>query len=129
MQHNGGRVQFPEQLPAAEISRPPSARSLLRVGSNPKVPLASRPSNYPNEAFERTRTPSVGSTSRPDNLGLGHPSRSPVQLQGLSPLNPSRRRGSGQHIHRRKDSTEHYDPSKYDLDNAFYHPASEDDSA
>lgn len=121
------RVQFPEQLAASEIPRPPSARPLPRVGSNSKVPTLTRPSNHPVEAFERVRTPSTGSSGRPDGLGIGYPSRSPGH--GPSPLNPQRRRGSGQHTHRRRDSSEHFDASKYDLDDALDHAGNEDDSA
>jgi hypothetical protein len=120
------RVQFPEQLPGSDIPRPPSARPLPRIGSNSKVATLTRPSNHSVDGFERARTPSTGSSGRPEGLGIGYPSRSPGH--GPSPLNP-RRRGSGQHIHRKRDSSEHFDASRYDVDDAFEHSGNDDDSA
>ena len=108
------RVQFPEELAAADIPRPPSARPIPRVGSQNKVPTTSASvgrytSNMGSgEDIGRTRSPSFNNPPRSE-LGLGYPT---------SVLNPSRRRSSAQQIHRKKDSTETYDPSRYDLDDA-----------
>ncbi|CCA74565.1 hypothetical protein PIIN_08517 [Serendipita indica DSM 11827] len=108
------RVQFPEELPAADIQRPPSARPIPRVGSQNKVPTMSMPvsrhtgSMGSGEDLGRTRTPSFNSPHRSE-LGLGYPSAA---------INPSRRRSSAQQVHRKKDSTEIYDASRYDLDDA-----------
>ncbi|KIM33880.1 hypothetical protein M408DRAFT_86652 [Serendipita vermifera MAFF 305830] len=112
--HSSSRVQFPEQLLGAEIPRPPSTRPLPRIGSHNRDPSIPWPAN---EGNERTRTSSIGSSHRPEGIGLGRPSRSPVHVP--SPLNPATRRGSGHHIHRKRDSSETFDASKYDFDNAF----------
>jgi hypothetical protein len=109
-------VHFPEQLPGADIPRPPSTRPLPRVGSHNKDPSIPWPPNHSNDGYERARTSSIGSSFRSEGIGLGRPSRSPAH--GPSPLNPTRR-GSGQHIHRTRDSSETVDASKYDFDNAF----------
>ncbi|KAG8858805.1 hypothetical protein FRB91_009306 [Serendipita sp. 411] len=121
--HAGARVQFPEQLPSSEIVRPPSARPLPRVGSQNRVPsmMASGTTKGTGHGdnIERVRTPSIGSSGRPEAIGLGFPSSRPLGGQGV--LHSSRRRGSGQHIHRKKDSAETYDPTRYDLDDSAPH--------
>jgi hypothetical protein len=109
-------VHFPEQLPGADIPRPPSTRPLPRVGSHNKDPSIPWPANHSNDGYERPRTSSIGSSFRSEGIGLGRPSRSPAH--GPSPLNPTRR-GSGQHMHRKRDSSEIVDTSKYDFDDAF----------
>jgi hypothetical protein len=119
-QSYAARVQFPEQLAASEIPRPPSVRPLPRVGSQNRIPSNVRSSHHVGDSstFERTRTSSTGSSGRPDTIGLGYPStRSPSH--GPSPLNPSRRRSSGPQTHRKKDSGENFDASRYDMDDAF----------
>jgi len=109
-------VHFPEQLPGADIPRPPSTRPLPRVGSHNKDLSLSRSPNNSNDGYERARTSSMGSSFRSEGIGLGRPSRSPAH--GPSPLNPARR-GSAQHMHRKRDSSEAFDPSKYDFDHAL----------
>lgn len=115
--HSSSRVQFPEQLLGAEISRPPSTRPLPRVGSHNRDPSIPWTGSHPHEGGERVRTSSIGSSYRSEGIGLGRPSRSPVHVP--SPLNPSIRRGSGQHIHRKRDSSETFDVSKYDFDDSY----------
>lgn len=119
---NSPRVQFPQELPHADSTRPPPTRPLPRVGSSGRVP-STRSVSLSNDELQRIRTRSTeGSTSRPD-VGTQI-----SRTHGPSPLNPSRKRASGQHSFKRSDSIEAIDTSLYDLHDVLDHQREGEDA-